>query len=348
MSGRPLKFIFPVILLLLFFLSSAWAAPFTTQTPADVLAAPAAGMPKVASLSQGAIVEVTHQAGSYWRVELSDGKTGYVPASSLQQAKTKGGPLIPIVVAAGAPILKVVVSKVVGWFKKLFGIDDSDMAKADQMISVGKELIVLAKEVGGWLKVKTPDGKIGYIKESPQVVYLQPVTYANKQVAGIWKNSEPIPQTATGLTLQVEVRKIDGTPVPSGGTLKLGEEYRIYITPSSDCWVRITCETPDFNHACQYYPNQFPGTQTSIKFQGGRTYSVELLPSGVNFKVSEPIGAKDILRVEATTAGPYHNVSAGDGCAPTVKFKGGGFSAAGNVTNPTAQVVVEYSINTVK
>ena len=110
--------------------------------------------------------------------------------------------------------------------------------------------------------------------------------------------------------------------------------------------MRITCETPDHDHVCQYYPNKFPGTQTSTLFKGGATYSTELLPNGTNFKVDTPIGEKDVLRIEATRSSPYHYVGAGDGCAPTLKFRGGGFSAAGDNVNPTAQVVVEYVIMT--
>ena len=245
---------------------------------------------------------------------------------------------------AAAPVAKVVITKALGWFKKVFGISDK---KADQVLAVGQELLVLAQK-SGMLKVQLPDGAIGWIKQGPEAVELKPVSYAGSQEVGIWKNSQPIPQTATGLTLQVQVRKTDGTPVPPGGTLTLGDEYRIYITPSADCYVRITCETPDHGHACQYYPNQFPGFQTSGHFKAGHTYATEFLPSGVNFKVSEPIGAKDILRIEANTYAPYHYVQSNDGCAPTMTFKGGGFSVAGEVKNPTAQVVVEYEIRTAK
>jgi hypothetical protein len=343
-----LRRIFMSLLVVVFFAGSAFAAPFTVIKSTDLLVAPAKDAPKQTSVEEGAIVEVTHQAGNFWRVELGNGKTGYVPAASLRQTKTKGLFLVPIVVAAATPIVKIVVAQAVDWFKQLFGLDEPEPRKADDAVPEGNELTVLARESGGWLKVKDESGKVGYIKESPRVVYLQPVSYADRQTAGIWKNSEPIPSSAAGLTLQVEVRKIDGTPVPPNGTLKLGDEYLVYITPSADAYVRITCETPDFNHTCQYYPNHFPGTQTSMLFKGGNTYSTELLPQGVRFKVSEPIGAKDILRIEATTAGPYHYVAANDGCAPTVKFKGGGFSTAGAIINPTAQVIIGYEINITK
>jgi len=348
MSGRPLKFIFPVILLLLFFLSSAWAAPFTTQTPADVLAAPAAGMPKVASLSQGAIVEVTHQAGSYWRVELSDGKTGYVPASSLQQAKTKGIGIATVIVAAGAPVIKYVVTKAVGWFKKLLGIGKG--STADTVINAGMELFVLDKLPGGWLKVKSSDNKVGYIKESDTLVPLQAVTYADNtanQYDWMMAGAKPIPTTAGGLTVQVEIRKTDGTPVIPGKTiLKLGDEYDIYISTSADAYVRVTAETKGMGNICQYYPNHLPGTQQSALFRAGYSYSSELLPKGIHYKVSEPIGGADIIRVEANTYAPYKYVDKPQGCVPMTK--GPGFGSTTEYQNPTAQVVVEYEINTVK
>lgn len=327
--------------------SSAAAAPFVVAKNTSLVAAPSADAPQIVPLAQGTLVEVTHQAGTYWRVETA-GKTGYAPADALRQSQTKGGPLVPLMVMAATPLGKIVIAESIGWFQKILGIDGKPMGKADEAISIGKELIVLAKEIGGWLKVKDESGKIGYVKDGAGVVYLQPVSYAGAQVSGIWKDSKPIPTDASALTLQVQVRKMDGTPVPPGATLRLGDEYRIYVTTSADAYVRITAETPDAGHVCQYYPNQFPGTQTSLLFKAGHTYSTELLPQGVNFKVSEPIGEKDLLRVEATTAAPFHYVLAGDGCAPTVSFKGGGFSVAGDVKNPTAQVVVEYFFYTTK
>jgi len=344
-----LRYCIFTFLIFILFINSAWAALFTVETKTDVFIAPSPQASKTSSLDPGTLVEVTHQAGKYWRIEYSNGSVGYVPASSLKQAKTKGGPLIPIMLAAGGPMLKAVISGTVNFFKSMFGMKSDLPGKSDESLPSGKEVTVLSNETGGWLRVQTTDGRIGYIQQSPQVVPLQSVTYAGQQDAGIWKNSQPIPQTATGLTLQVEVRKLDGTPVPAGGTLKLGDVYQIYITPSADCYVRITCETPNLDHVCQYYPNKFAGTQTSALFKAGYTYSSELLPSDVKgFKVDEPIGQKDILRIEAATAAPYHYVAKGDGCADTVRFKGGGFSSTGNIVNPTAQVVLEYPINTIK
>ena len=337
------------MLLELLFISNALAAPFTAKQPADVLAAPATGTPKVASLSSGTIVEVTHQAGDYWRVEIPDGKTGYVRADALQQTKTKGA-FIPLLISAGAPILKVVISKIVGWFKKLFGIKDQAAAKADQMFSVGKELILLGKNPGGWLKVKTAEGAVGYIMDRPAVVPLQPVAYADNsanQYDWMMAGAKPIPATANGLMVQAQVRKTDGTPVISGQTpLKLGDEYDIYISTSTDAYVRITAETKGMGNVCQYYPNHLPGTQQSIHFKAGYTYSGELLPQGIHYKVNEPIGQADILRVEVNTYAPYHYVDKPQGCVP--KTKGPGFGGTTTYQNPTAQVVVEFEIRTVK
>ncbi len=341
------KILFACLVAILLTVCPAWAAPFVVTLKTSLLSAPSPDAPTITSLEPGTVVEVTHQAGAYWRVEAA-GNSGYAPADALKQAQTKGGPLVPLMVVAATPLGKIVIAKSIGWFKKTLGLDDGTMDQADEAMTVGKELIVLAKEIGGWLKVKDESGKIGYVKDGPNVVYLQPVSYAGAPVSGIWKDSKPIPTEASTLTLQVQVRKMDGTPVPPGSALQMGDEYRIYVTTSADAHVRITAETPDAGHVCQYYPNQFPGTQTSLLFKAGHTYSTELLPQGVNFKVSEPIGAKDILRIEATTAGPYHYVAAGDGCAPTLTFKSGGFSAAGDVKNPTAQVVVEYPIVTTK
>jgi hypothetical protein len=345
-QGRQILAVLVVLVLLA---SSAAAAPFIAVKETAVLAAPSAQAPAVSQVASGEIVEVTHQAGAYWRVQTSQGQTGYVAADSLKQAQTRGGPLIPLVVMAAAPIVKVVVAKAVSWFKKLLGIDADAAAKADAVLSLGKELLVLGKEVGGWLKVQAPDGAIGFVKDGPSLVPLQPVEYAPPPVVGIWKDAEPIPQGVTGLTLQVEVRKADGTPVPPGSPLKRGDEYLIYVTPSADCYVRITCETPDLAHVFAYYPNEYPGRQTSALFQAGHTYSREMLPPAANaFNVSDPIGAKDVLRIEATMAGPYQYVPVPPDGMPTAKFKGGGFSMAGSVVNPTAQVVVEYPILTGK
>ena len=327
----------------------SYAAPFTAKQSSELLAAPAAGTPKVATLSTGTIVEVTHQAGDYWRVETPAGKTGYVRADVLQQTKTKGV-FIPLLVSAGAPILKVVISKVVGWFKKLFGVKEQTAAKANQILNVGQELFLLGKDPSGWLKVKTEQGAVGYIKDSPAVVPLQSVAYANNsnnQYDWMMAGAKPIPATANGLTVQVQVRKTDGTPIVSGKTpLKLGDEYDIYVSTSSDAYVRVTADTKGMGNVCQYYPNHLPGTQQSIHFKAGYTYSGELLPQGIHYKVSEPIGEADIIRVEANTYAPYQYVNKPQGCIP--KTKGPGFGGTTTYQNPTAQVVVEFEIRTVK
>ncbi len=348
MRGFLLRLVVTLILVGILAVSPAYAASLIATRDAAVLLAPVAGAPEVAKVEQGTLVEVTHQAGAYWRVQLPDGKAGYVTASALKQVQTRGGPLIPLLVMAAAPILKVVFTGVIKFFKKLLGISDATVAQADQVLSLGQEAMVVANNPAGWLQVKLANGQVGYVQQSPQVVPLQPVQYAPSTVNTVYQGAQPIPQTATGLTLFVEVRRPDGTPVPAGSTLRIGDEYLIYVTPSADCFVRITCETPDFNHVFQYYPNQFPGTQTSAFFRGGYTYSAELLPQGIKFKVSEPIGRQDILRIEATTAGPFTYVPEPVNGMPTVRFRGGGFSVSGNVVNPTAQVVVEYPINTTR
>lgn len=339
----PIMCMFLLTCILSFCPSSASAAPFTTKSSTNVQAAPALGTPTITSLSSGTIVEVTHQAGDYWRVQTPDGKTGYVKADALQPTKTKGVGVGTLIVAAGTPIIKVVVTKVIGWFKKLLGIKDKDL-------EIGKELIVLAKE-SGFLKVKDVNGAIGYIKDNPKVVIpLQPVTYAdnsNNQLDWALAGAKPIPATANGLTVQVEVRKTNGTPVIAGQTpLQLGDEYDIYISTSADAYVRVTAETKGMGNVCQYYPNHLPGTQQSILFKAGYTYSGELLPPGVHYKVSEPIGVADVIRVEANTYAPYKYVNKPQGCVPMTK--GPGFGMASGVQNPTAQVVVEYEIRTVK
>ncbi len=327
----------------------AHAAPFTVKQTSDVLAAPAATTPKIASLSQGTIVEVTHQAGAYWRVQTPDGKTGYVKADALQLTKTKSL-LVPIMIAAATPLGKVVIAKGVSWFKKQLGLGDAEAGKDDSILSVGKELLVLASEVGGWFKVKLPDGLVGYIKQSDALVPLQPVAYADNksnQLDWMLAGAKPIPATANGLTVQVEVRKTDGTPVISGQTaLKLGDEYDVYVTVSSDAYVRVTAETKGLGNVCQYYPNHLPGTQQSALFKAGYNYSSELLPKGMHYRVSEPIGEADVIRVEASTAAPFKYVDKPQGC--TLKTKGPGFGSTTEYQNPTAQVVVEYEIKTLK
>jgi Bacterial SH3 domain len=336
------KTIFIVVFVLLSFIAvNANAEPFVTAEDTKVLAAPVIGAEKLSDLAEGTVVEVTHQAGEFWRVELAAGKPGYIEAANLRQVQTKGGPLVPLVVAAAAPVVKIVVTKVIAWFKDMLGVKERE-------IPPGTEMEVIERQGNGWVKVRTPDQQIGYIKQAPTIVYLMPVAYAPQPMAGIWNGAQPIPQTAMGLTLRVEVRKIDGTYVPPNGLLKLGEQYRIYVTPSTDCYIRITCDTPGKGHVCQYYPNKFEGTQTSALFSGHKTYNAEMLPPGINFEVKEPIGPKDILRIEATRAAPYNYVKAGDGCATQEAFRGGGFSTAGTVVNPTAQVILEYPITTTR
>jgi hypothetical protein len=327
----------------------ALAGPFVVVSDSKVLQAPQADSKSIDEVPAGNIVEVTHQAGDYMRVEYGlSGKTGYLPAESLQQAKTRGGPLVPILIAAATPLGKMVAKKATEWFKKKFNIDlGGKSEEASGKFDPGREMTAVGKE-GGWLKVILPGGAIGYVREAANLLPMQDISYAPSSTMGIWKNSDAIPGEASALAMQVEVRKTDGTPVPSDSTLRLGDEYRIYITASADCYVRVTLETPGENHVCQYYPNHFPGTQTSIVFKAGKTYSGEMLPQGKNFKVAKPIGEKDILRIEATSAAPYHYVTQGDGCAPTEKFRGGGFSRAGDVNNPTAQVLIEYPINTIE
>ncbi len=325
----------------------ALAGPFVVVSDSKVLQAPQADSKSIDEVPEGNIVEVTHQAGDYMRVEYGvSGKTGYLPAGSLQQAKTRGGPLVPILIAAATPLGKMVAKKTTDWFKNKFDIGEKgELEESSGSVEPGREMTAVGRE-GDWLKVILPDGAIGYVRDAVNLLPMQNISYAPSSTMGIWKNSDAIPGEASALAVQVEVRKTDGAPVPPNSTLKLGDEYRIYITASTDCYVRVTAETPDQNHVCQYYPNHFPGTQTSIVFKAGKTYSGEMLPQGMNFKVAKPIGAKDILRIEATSAAPYHYVKQGDGCAPTQKFRGGGFSRAGEVNNPTAQVLIEYPIIT--
>jgi len=348
MKRKTLVSVFTVAAVFLF-ASLAFAAPFTATKSTAVLAAPGATDAPVASLASGAIVEVTHQAGTYWRVQTPDGKTGYVQADALQQTKTKGL-FLPIMIAAATPFGKIVIAKAVSWFMKLFGLGDAEVRQADGVLAMGKELLVLAKEVGGWLKVKDESGQVGYVKEGPQGVYLQPVGYADNsanQYDWMLAGAKPIPATANGLTLQVEVRKSDGTPVIPGQTaLKLGDEYDVYVSASADAYVRVTAETKGLGNVCQYYPNHMTGTRQSALFKAGYTYSAELLPQGTHFKVSEPIGAADVIRVEATTAAPFHFVPKPQGCTPLTK--GPGFGSATGIQNPTPQVVVEFELKTVK
>ena len=347
-----MKRLFSIVVLGVFLVTgSAWAASFSSVETTLVLSAPVEKAPSIAKLETGDAIEVTHQAGEYWRVELPRGQTGYVPASSLQPTKIRGAFLAPLIIEA-APVITVVVTKIVNWFKKIFGIGRQAVDQADRTIAQGEELIVLAEEANGWLKVQTKDGEVGYVKGDSGLVRLEPVRYADTDTAGIWTGATPIPKNARSLTLYVEVRKADGMLVPRGGALRQGDEYRIYVTPSANCYVRITCETPDFRHVFGYYPNAYPGTQTSALFHAGRTYSTEILPviDGVqrNLQVSEPIGSRDILRIEATTAGPFSYVPVPETGMPTATFRGGGFSSTGTVTNPTAQIVVEYPILTIR
>jgi hypothetical protein len=335
------------LVLVLLSATAASALPFTARQSTNVLAAPASDAKVVASLPEGTVVEVTHQAGNYWRVEAAEGKSGYVPAESLQQAKTKGGPLVPIVVSLATPAAKVVIDKAVKLFKETLGIR-VDQASVVVRMEAGTELTVIGTGPDNSLKVRTADGKEGLIRSGPQVLQLQPVQYASAEDEGVWKNGRPIPAGAGALTLHVQVLKADGARVPPGGTLKAGDEYRIFITPSADSYVRVTAVTPDKDRVCQYYPNRFPGTQSSVLFKAGNAYSSEMLPQGVKFKVSDPVGKMDVLRIEATQAGPYIYVADGDGCVTTSKYRGGGFSVSGPVTNPVAQYVIEYPINTVK
>ncbi len=333
--------------LVLIFTGLASAAPFVVVSDTNALIAPSPDSGAKDPLPAGSIVDVTHQAGDYYRVVYGPkSEAGYLSAKSVRQAKTKGGPLIPILIAAATPLGKMVAKKATAWFAKKFNINlGGDTGQVSSQMEAGQELVALDRE-DGWLKVKLPDGAVGYVKDTMDLASLQDIAYAQGSTMGIWKNSEKIPGQTQGLALRVELRKTDGAPVPPNSTLRLGDEYRIYITASADCYVRITAETPDKNHVCQYYPNHFPGTQTSMLFKAGKTYSGEMLPDGRSFLVARPIGAKDIIRIEATGAGPYHYVSKGDGCAPTATFKGGGFSVAGDVKNPTAQVLVEYPVLT--
>jgi hypothetical protein len=328
------------------FFSLADASSFVVAKTTPAYQAPSTETVVIASLEEGTLVEVTHQAGNFWRVEMSEGKVGFVSGTTLKPAQLKGGVLAPLAIAAASPLGKIIVTRVMDWVEKKLDPSKEGEAKAGETVPVGRELTVIERQDGEWLRVRDGSGRVGYIKDGPQVVILQEVSNADPRMTGIWKNAGPIPATAAGLTLQIEVHKIDGTPVPPGDTLRRGDEYRIYVTAGADCWVRITCETPDFNHVCQYYPNRFPGAQTSMKLKAGQTYSSEFLPSGVNFFIADPIGGKDILRIEATTASPFHYVSSGDACATAESFKGGGFSVAGTVVNPTAQVIIEFPIQT--
>jgi hypothetical protein len=151
------------------------------------------------------------------------------------------------------------------------------------------------------------------------------------------------------LSVVVFLERPDGTPIDDNVVLKKGESYRVRIKTNKACFIRILTMTPDYEAVCQYYPNPFPGYNTTKQFEPGKDYINDFLPPGQTFQVSEPIGSYDIVRVEVSTKQPFTFVPF-DGKNESCRIgrsRGGGIADLNTGGgNPTPDLVVEQKLRT--
>jgi hypothetical protein len=315
--------------------------------------APNAAARSTRTLSKGTPVRTAWAAEGHYLVE---GEACWVDAGSVaarQSTGTRGLPLLltPILVAAGEAILDEAVEWLQGEAKK-------------QVCG----LVQVVREEGERVLVRAADGAEGWVARQ-QVSFLASVRPAETSgtLADLLEGGEPPPAEAGGLTVEVRVLRVDGTAVAADEILTLGTEYDLSVRCSAECFVRITAEQPEHDAVCQYHPSHLEGFGESKPLPAGTWVKDALLPAGMHFEVSEPVGEFDVIRVEASRSGPYRYVSGGDrgeGCqagagvhdgALTGCARGGGFSGAPSCSEagsrglrlqPQAAAVAEIRLRT--
>ncbi|MBI5527626.1 MAG: hypothetical protein HY897_14940 [Deltaproteobacteria bacterium] len=317
------------------------AIAFRVRSPAVARAAPDAKAKECGKLAVGAKVDASLVAGAWYGFAVAGDaeRTCWIPANALEPVKTRGLPLLLVPLAVEAGCA------VVKWVVDLFS-GGNEKAKP----------------------VKVEPGALSMVQE------LRQVPQADQ---GIWQAGAPSTAT-TSLTVEVWVQKADGAFVPSGGALRLGDEYEIHARCSRDCYVRVTCETPGAGAVCQYSPSRSAGFDVSPRIAAGEDAWPKLLPPGVRFKVSEPVMPEDVIRVEAVAADagvPFRYVAGndkGEGCVAgtasatagevgmcdkpgagatrtSCGYRGGGFSVtAAGMQNPVPDVVSLYVLKTIR
>jgi len=344
-------------------------ATFKVKSHVIARVAPHDKAPECVKLDAGATLDAGLVAAGWYGFKENTGKgrTCWAPADRLEPVKTRGLPLllVPLAIEAGSAVVKWVVNLFSG------AKEEAKPVKVEPGAMVS--IVERAKDR---LKVRLGDGTIGWIA-AEALSMVQELRQVPRADQAIWQASAPA-VAAAALTVEAWVQKADGTVVPSGGTLRLGDEYEIHARCSQNCFIRVTCETPGAGAVCQYSPSQHQGFEVSPAIRAGEDAWPYLLPKGVRFKVSEPVMPEDVIRVEAVSAAagiPFRYVAGsdkGEGCvastaqapaggadtcgrpgagAPRTScgYRGGGFSVtAAGVQNPVPDVVSVYVLRTVR
>ena len=352
--------------------SAAGPVPMRLSSEQTARVAPDDKAPSCATLAEGTTFTAAYVANDWYGFasEETAGKTCWVPAKNVEQVRTRSAVLaVPLLIEAGRAV--------VTFLRDLF-TGDLFKKKADIKINPG-DIVSILSEKADRVKIRTGAGQEAWIAREA-LTKIKEFSTVPEADQGAWSGHQPM-QVKGDLLLEVWVQKPDGTPVANGDTLKLGDEYEIHARCSKDCFLRVTCETPAAGAVCQYSPNQFGGYSVSSRIAAAQDAWQYLLPSGVRFRVSEPVMSEDILRIEAISAEygkPFYYVAGtdkGEGCASAgtgvatsadgvttdCATRGGGFSRAGcgyrgggfavtndGQTNPVPEVVSQFVIKTVK
>ena len=312
------------------------------QKDVDCLANPGGTVMVNGALKAGQRVVVTEAANGRFATWINGREwCGWVEDSAVQSGGTRGvfAFAVPILAAAG----KFIVTEIKEWVTEK-GKEAAKNAMCGAVRAVRQE--------GDRVLVEAANGAQAWVEKKAlaAVSTIMPST-SDSVVSDLLDGSEA-PETPSGLTVEIRAFRPNGALVLPGETLRLDEEYGLEVRCSRDCYVRITAETPGQDALCQYYPNQFAG-YTESRLVSGNIWERALLPSDINyFAVREPIGEKDVIRVEASTSRSYTYLPGGDraeGCTAIsmVKTRGGGF-AGGEAKQPHATSVAVLEIPTTR
>lgn len=326
------------LLMVFFITTTAGAVTFVASSDTQIYVAPSTESGTVAALNQGDAVEVLAVAGTYYKILTPNGQTGFASMTSLNRHRTRAIVLAPILIAAGSALGKVVLKKAYEYYNE---------HKEKKKLLAGREFEVLETK-GDKIKVKTAEGKELWIKKA-FLEKINEIRLAAGNLKTLWGNGEVKSTDSVGIEMELE--RLDGTSIGENTPLKLGDKYKIKVKVSKAAYVRITSETPDLGGFCQFYPNFFEGYKQSVKLEPNKEYSTIFLPPGKAFEVGQPIGAYDMIRIEASTESPFIFVprgSANVGCQQT-GIRGGTFGDVDDLAkaNPVPEVVAEQKIKTI-
>jgi hypothetical protein len=266
-------------------------------------------------------VRVALAANNHYEVWIEDSWCGWVKADALSAEvyydsnnRSLALLLAPLITTFG----EILVNKTIKWF------DGSS-----SQLPCGQ--LEIYQETMNKFRITTPDGMSGYVNPN-DVTTVSPVFSAQsrQQVSQLMVGGK-LPENSghtPGLMVEGRLLRPNGQIIWPSETLQLGEAYDIAIHCSRDCYVRITCETPEFDNTCQYHPSGLNDFKKSRKIKGGEWVQGVFLPSGVYFQVREPLSSYDLIRIEANTYAPYSFLPGadGDGCASRGELANGAFT----------------------